>query len=84
LFYLDPPYYGTEKYYQVQFSEEDHIRLKNCINQADGSFIISYNDCEFVRNLYEGYLFEEVERNNNLNARYMDTKNKYCELIIKK
>jgi DNA adenine methylase len=29
--YLDPPYYGTEKYYQAQFSELDHIRLYNTL-----------------------------------------------------
>ena len=27
LIYLDTPYYGTERYYKVQFSEEDHMRL---------------------------------------------------------
>lgn len=25
--YLDPPYYGTEKYYQAQFTQQDHERL---------------------------------------------------------
>jgi DNA adenine methylase len=27
LIYLDPPYYGTERYYQNKFSEDDHVRL---------------------------------------------------------
>ncbi len=26
--YLDPPYHGTEKYYEGSFTEVDHERLK--------------------------------------------------------
>lgn len=31
LFCIDPPYHGTEKYYDAAFSEEDHIRLKTVL-----------------------------------------------------
>ncbi|WP_373844550.1 DNA adenine methylase [Clostridium sp.] len=47
MIYLDPPYYGIERYYQVQFSKEDHIRLFDCLKKVKGKFILSYNDCEF-------------------------------------
>jgi DNA adenine methylase len=53
LIYLDPPYYGTERYYQNKFSEEDHIRLNDCLKNIKGKFILSYNDCEFIRDLYK-------------------------------
>ena len=32
LFYLDPPYHGTEKYYEGGFSHDDHIRLKTVLD----------------------------------------------------
>jgi DNA adenine methylase len=83
LIYLDPPYFGTERYYQVEFSEEDHIRLYNCVKKIRGKFILSYNDCEFIKNLYKDFNIDQVERNNNLIGRYNDKKHTYNELIIR-
>lgn len=77
LFYCDPPYYKTEKYYDAEFPEDDHKRLHNCLSDIKGKFILSYNDCEYIRNLYEDYEILPVERTNNL------SKEKYKELIIK-
>ena len=82
LLYLDPPYYGTEKYYQAKFSKEDHIRLQECIKNVKGKFILSYNDCEFIRELYKDFNVREIKRNNNLTGRYDDIDHKYNELII--
>lgn len=83
LFYFDPPYYGTEKYYQVQFSEDNHIKLAEMLKNIEGKFILSYNDCEYIRNLYSQFSIEIVERNNNLNARYEGKSRVYRELIIR-
>jgi len=82
LIYLDPPYYGTEKYYQVQFSEEDHERLYEVLKGEKGKFILSYNDCEFIRQLYKDFNMDEVERNHNLLGKYKNKKHIYSELII--
>jgi DNA adenine methylase len=83
LLYLDPPYYGTEKYYAAAFSKDDHIRLQNALSCIKGRFILSYNDCEYIRELYGGYTIEEVCRNNNLVGRYTDKGKIYRELIIR-
>lgn len=83
LLYLDPPYYGTEKYYQVQFSNDDHIRLSNCIRDIKGKFLLSYNNCDYIKELYKGYNIEEIQRNHNLVNRYDDKENVYSELLIK-
>ena len=77
LFYCDPPYYKTENYYDAKFTTTDHERLKDCLSTIKGRFILSYNDDEFIRNLYSGYEIIPVERQNNL---YKGT---YKELIIK-
>jgi len=76
LFYLDPPYYNAEKYYQG-FSKDDHIRLFDALTKLKGKFILSYNDDEFIRRLYKDFNIIEVERSNNL------AKGVYKELIIK-
>ena len=81
LFYIDPPYYGTEKYYSEAFTVEDHIQLCNMLNEVKGKFVLSYNDCEYIRKLYSKFFIEQISRNHNLAGRYKTSK--YNELIIK-
>lgn len=81
LFYLDPPYYETEKYYSHKFMTEDHIRLKEALDRIKGKFLLSYNDCEYIRKLYSGYNLVEVERMHNLVQK--ERKPRYKELLIK-
>lgn len=84
LFYMDPPYYGTENYYkEVDFTKESHLELKGCIDNIKSKFILSYNDCDEIRDLYKDYNIIEVSRNNNLNSRYKEKPQNYNELIIK-
>ncbi len=76
-FYCDPPYHKTEKYYDAEFKTEDHERLKSVLGNIKGRFILSYNDDEYIRNLYKEFNIISVERPNNL------SKGRYKELIIK-
>jgi len=82
LFYLDPPYHGTEKYYNTGFNNEDHERLKECLKSIKGKFILSYNDDKYIRELYKEFKITEVDRRNSLLERYADKDKKYRELII--
>ena len=84
LFYLDPPYFGTESYYKNNaetFSYDDHIRLKNCLYNIKGKFILSYNDDEFIQELYKDYHIDRVERKNLLPA--SGNSKDYGEVIVK-
>ncbi len=81
--YMDPPYYGTEKYYQAQFSPQDHERLYKAFCRVEGKCLLSYNDCEYIRVLYSDYTIEEVQRNHNLVNRYSEKDNTYSELLIR-
>jgi len=76
LFYCDPPYYKTEGYYDVPFGKADHIRLKDRLSGIKGLFLLSYNDDEFIRELYRDFNIRSVERANNLG------KGRYREVII--
>ncbi|MDO4773010.1 MAG: Dam family site-specific DNA-(adenine-N6)-methyltransferase [Bacillota bacterium] len=86
LFYLDPPYLGTENYYnnarQKYFTSEDHIRLKNALSMVKGKFLLSYNDCEVIRDLYSEYDIIEVKRKETLSTTGNNKKD-YGELLIK-
>ena len=68
LFYLDPPYYGAEDYYSVNFTGQDHVRLCDALSKIKGKFILSYNDCYHIRQLYKSFAIVEVNRQDNLVA----------------
>lgn len=80
LFYCDPPYFGTEKYYtSAEFGKEQHIQLRDILSNIKGKFLLSYNDCDFIRQLYNGYTIVEIDRQHNLKS----NGSRYKELIIK-
>ena len=87
LFYADPPYHDTEGYYQnigeKGFTETDHIRLRDTLLSIEGKFLLSYNDDDFVRNLYDcrGIYLVETTRLNTIKQR-TDPGAQFPELII--
>lgn len=82
LFYLDPPYVGTEAYYDSPFKTEDHQRLAEQLKHIKGRFILSYNDDASIRDLYAWCNVETVVRKNTL-AGNGDNRAPFAELIIK-
>jgi len=78
-FYLDPPYYNTEKYYQVKFTKNDHVRLYETLKNIKGKFLLSYNNCEYITNLYREFKIETLTRQNNLS---ISKNSNYDELLI--
>ncbi len=63
--YLDPPYFNAEqdKFYKCYFNPEDHIRLQKClaVHQHHINFLLSYDNCKEVKNLYEWCNIDEKE-----------------------
>ena len=81
LFYADPPYYDAEGYYAESFLKSDHIRLKECLDKIRGKFVLTYNDCPFIRELYRDYNIIPIERQSNIPA--FTLKKCYKEIIVK-
>ena len=53
LFYVDPPYWGTEQVYGPGlFSQADFARLADALGALKGRFILSLNDTVEVRELF--------------------------------
>lgn len=86
-FYCDPPYYETEGYYknvgEDGFRKEDHIRLRNALMKIEGKFLLSYNDCSFIRELYDapGIQIDAYTRINNIKQRY-DNGAQFPEILV--
>lgn len=84
IFYVDPPYVGSEQYYNKKFSDfnySDHERLNKCLRGIKGKFILSYNDCEYVRDKYREYNIMSVSRDNLLPSN-LESRSNYREVII--
>jgi len=85
IFYLDPPYYETEDYYEdVGFGTADHERLCNALMQIKGKFLLSYNDCPQIRQLYsrEGIMIESTTRLSNIAELLISNYDTYEEGVL--
>jgi DNA adenine methylase len=83
-FYLDPPYFETEGYYRdVVFGREDHDKLAAALSFIEGKFLLSYNDCPSIREMYSrpGIMIESISRLSNIVQRYEAGK-LFAELLI--
>lgn len=79
-FYLDPPYYKAERRYAVKF-QKDHERLRDVLKTVQGKWLLSYNDCPEIRELYKDFNIIELKRTLYLVNRY-ETDVEYGELLI--
>ena len=61
LFYLDPPYHGTEGFYAAKFPREDHEALARALRGLKGRFILTMNDSPATREIYGGFEIEAVD-----------------------
>lgn len=56
--YLDPPYVSSESYYQKLaggFDESKHIILRDLLLKHKGTFMLSYEENDLVRDLYSDF-----------------------------
>lgn len=61
LFYLDPPYWGSESDYgEGVFSRADFVRLADRLAGISGRFVLSINDVPEVRDIFSRYRIEAV------------------------
>jgi len=90
--YVDPPYYVDgkttycalypnvhEPYFHAGFN---HALLAELLHAVKGEFILSYNDCPFVREAYRDFTFIEVPIKYGLNTIKGKSKDMH-ELLIK-
>jgi DNA adenine methylase len=78
LFYLDPPYWNR-KLYRFNFGEEDFAALEERLQQIQGKFILSLNDCPEVRDLFRAFHIKEESMAYTAQRR---TGRTYGELLI--
>ena len=61
VYYFDPPYYVKGGVlYQCSFTEYDHKRLATLIRGLKGSWVLSYDECDEIRKLYDWASIEKM------------------------
>lgn len=70
VYYCDPPYYTSEGMYAMVFTQDDHHRLFRTLASTKGKWLLSYNDCAFIRELYREYSLFSFERIHTMAQRY--------------
>jgi DNA adenine methylase len=61
LFYLDPPYFGSEHYYgKDAFGREDFARLAQQLARIKGRFVMSINEHRDVRAIFGRFRCQKV------------------------
>ncbi len=61
LFYLDPPYFGSEgDYGKDLFGRDQFAAMAERLGKLKGRFILSINDTAEVREIFSGFVMDEV------------------------
>ena len=83
LVYADPPYVKTERLYRIAGKlgrfRKFHVRLWQVLTGCDGYVVLSYNDCPFIRKLYQDWYILSFQRSNPLSQKKGSS---FGELII--
>ncbi len=69
LFYLDPPYFGTEGY-GVPFPLEQYSELAETMRTIKGRAILSVNDVPEMREAFKGFSIKTVKINYSVGSRH--------------
>jgi DNA adenine methylase len=80
-FYLDPPYHSTKNAYHARFESTDHLRLRDKLKTVSGRWLLSYNDCPEILELYKDFHIIRVKRLNSI-AQQFEAGCEYRELLI--
>lgn len=83
LFYLDPPYWGSESFYGKDFfSRADFDELANLLKEIKGKFIMSINDVPEIRRIFRAFYIMEVQTRYTIATKETGQSKQAKELLI--
>ncbi|TCB48416.1 DNA adenine methylase [Acinetobacter terrestris] len=83
LIYLDPPYYVKgQGLYRNFYMHDDHVQIRQTLDKVQSKWIVSYDNCTEIKEIYSGYRQEDYELNYSA---YYKTKGSevmiYCDKV---
>lgn len=78
--YADPPYFEVEGLYRVSLSRAQHVQMSRWL-RGRNKWVLSYDDCAGIRNLYDWANVERVPVQYRINRKAKEV-NRTAELVI--
>ena len=64
LIYLDPPYYVKgQGLYRNFYVHDDHVQIREALDKVRTKWIVSYDNCSEIKEIYSGYYQADYELN---------------------
>ncbi|MBJ8470438.1 DNA adenine methylase [Acinetobacter pittii] len=64
LIYLDPPYYVKgQGLYRNFYVHENHVEIRNALDEVHLKWIVSYDNCQEIKDIYKGYRQNDYDLN---------------------
>lgn len=64
LIYLDPPYYVKgQGLYRNFYIHENHVQIRQALDKIQTKWIVSYDNCQEIKDIYEGYRQDDYDLN---------------------
>ncbi len=64
LIYLDPPYYVKgQGLYRNFYMHEDHVEIRKALDFVKTKWIVSYDNCQEIKDIYTGYVQDDYVLN---------------------
>ncbi len=60
-FYCDPPYLGTEDFYESEFDWDLHKVLFNFLSKCKSKWLLSYNNAPEIISLYKDFYIQKID-----------------------
>jgi len=64
LVYLDPPYYVKgQGLYRNFYNHEDHVCIRKALDKVKTKWIVSYDNCDEIKEIYKDYFMTDYDLN---------------------
>ncbi len=64
LVYLDPPYYVKgQGLYRNFYVHEDHVKIREALDKIKTKWIVSYDKCDEIKEIYKNYQMTDYDLN---------------------
>jgi len=80
-FFLDPPYWNIPGY-KHDFKEPDFLELAEILHKLKGRFLMTINDTDEVRDIFQGFLIKEVTLKYSVSTKPQSRATQRTELLI--
>lgn len=80
--FVDPPYYEVDNLYEPDFTQQDHEDLAVILESTEAKWMLTIDDCEWVRKRYAAFHIMEIDHLYTLTSTTSSGNRPKIELVI--